>query len=63
METWKLDSLWMSLLGLVATVVLGAAVVDIGAVAAHAVSRPFADSTPAANPGANARAGAPSCLL
>ncbi|MFN3565523.1 MAG: hypothetical protein ACK4V1_06015 [Burkholderiaceae bacterium] len=63
MKGWKLDSLWMSLLGLVATVVLGGAVLDIGAGAAHGVARSFADATPEANPGANARAGALACPI
>lgn len=63
METWKLDSLWMSLLGLVATVVLGGAVLDTGVGAAHGVARSFADATPVANAGANARAGALACAI
>lgn len=63
MKAWKLDSSWMGLLGLAATVVLGGAVLDIGAGAAHGVARSFSDATAVASQGANATAGALACPM
>lgn len=66
MNAWKLDSLWMWLLGLVAAAVLGGAVLDIGAATAGGVARALADASTHASPSANARAaqaGALACLI
>lgn len=53
MNAWRLDSLWMWLLGLVAAAVLGSAVLDIGAATAGGVARALAG---AASIGAHADA-------
>lgn len=66
MNAWKLDSLWMWLVGLVAAAVLGGAVLDIGAATAGGVARALADASTDASPGADARAvraGALACLI
>lgn len=65
MNAWKLDSLWMWLLGVVAAAVLGGAVLDIGAATAGGVARALAG---AASTGAHANARATetralACLL
>jgi len=62
-KAWELDSMWMWLLGLAAAVVLGGAVLDIGAGAAHGVARSSAGAAVAANPDASARGGALACLI
>lgn len=66
MNPWKLDSLWMWLLGLVAAAVLGGAVLDIGAATAGGAARALADASTNAGPSGNARAaraGALACLI
>lgn len=54
MGAWKLDSLWMWLLGLVAAAVLGGAVIDLGAAWAEGVAR-AAVVAPSADARADAR--------
>lgn len=65
MNSWKLDSLWMWLLGLVAAAVLGGAVLDIGAASAQGFVRAAAGA-PSADARADARytrTGAPACAM